>query len=158
MGSVHRRYRRNSPQAVARVLADLLTGDAKLDPREIDFMDRLGVFGIVGVPRALFMQVAADLLGELRERDPLWVESRVARTARLDAALDAIDDREQQHLLATVLLYLAEADGRLDEEEIALVRHVFERWQVSATTLARELKVPWRLMRKFFDTTRLAEI
>lgn len=158
MGSVHRRYRKNSPEAVARVLADLLTGDARLDPLEVDFMDRLGVFAIVGVPRELFMRVAADLLGEMREGERFWVESRVARMDRLDAALDAIDDHDRKHLVAAVLLYLAEADHRIDEEEIALVRHVFERWQISASTLARDMKVPRHRMRQFFDTARLAEI
>lgn len=155
MGSAVRRYRRNSPDAVAGVLAALLAGDGRIDPRELDFMDRVGVFGIVGVPRDVFQRVVAEThASTARVRDGA-IEHRVSRSERLDAALDAVQDRDRQLVVAAVLLYLAEADHVIDEEEIVLVRQVFERWDVSAEELKRRLNVPYRRSRPFFDAHRL---
>jgi hypothetical protein len=156
MESMYRRYRKNSPEALARVVATLLLGDGRIDPRELDFMDRVGVFSIIGVERDLFMGVAADLAGEQRAEGRPSLDRRHVRQARLDAALDAVDDRDQRHLVCAVLVYLAEADHSIDEEEKIMVRHVFGRWNVSADTLEREFKVPRHRTQSFLDAKRVA--
>ena len=155
MGSAYKRYRKDSPEAIASVLAALLVGDGRLDPAELAFMDEMGLFGIVGVPRETFLRVAGEMYASLgRGRDGA-IEHRVARSARLDAALDAVASRERQLLVAAALLYLAGADRVVDEEEIVLVRQVFERWNVTAGELERELNVPRQRTRPFFDAARV---
>lgn len=156
MGSAYKRYRKDSPEAIASVLAALLVGDGRLDPAELAFMDRTGLFDLVGVPRETFLRVVGEMFASLGRVRAGAVEHRVARSARLDAALDAIVSRERQLLVAAVLLYLAEADRTIDEEEIVLVRQVFERWNVTAAELERELNVPRQRTRPFFDAARVA--
>ena len=46
--------------------------------------------------------------------------------------------------------------SHIDEEEIVLVRQVFERWNVTAGELERELNVPRQRTRPFFDAARVA--
>jgi len=156
MGSIYRRYRRNSPEAVARVVASLLIGDDRISPRELDFMDRAGMFSIIGVERHLFMRIASELIGEIRRDRETALDPRRVRDERFDAALDAIEDRDQQNLVSAVLVYLAAADSNLDEEGKALVRHVFQRWNVSAETLEREFNVPRRRTRPYVAANRAA--
>ncbi len=115
----NRPYRKNSPEAAARVVAALLVGEQRIDG------------------------------GSSAER-------RRARHARFDAALDAVDDRNRQHLVCAVLIYLADADHSIDEEEKAMVRRVFGRWNVSAETLERELNVPLHRTRSLLEAERVA--
>jgi len=147
MASAYKRYRRNSPEAVAGVLAALVVADGRLDPREVAAMDELGVFAIVGISRELFLRVVGDLFAGTGVAAPV----RASRSVRLDAALDAVSDRDRQLLIAAVLLYLAEADRIVGEEEVALVRHVFQRWDVTAQALESELKVPAQRTRAFLQ-------
>lgn len=156
MASTYRRYRRNSPEALARVVAMLLLGDGRIDPGELDFMDRVGVFGILGVPRDLFMRVASELVGELRADAESAVDRHRVRQARIDAALDVVEDRDQQYLVCAVLVYLAESDHSLAGEETAMLRQAFRRWDVSAEALEKELNVPRSRTRHYFDAVRPA--
>lgn len=119
-------------------------------------MDRTGLFDVVGVPRETFLRVAGEMFASLGGTRGDVIEHRVARSARLDAALDAIVSRERQLLVAAVLVYLAEADRTIDEEEVVLVRQVCERWRITAGELERELNVPRRRTRPFFDAAGVA--
>lgn len=46
-------YRRNSPEAAARVIAALIAHDGRLDWRELEFLDGVGTLQILGIGRAL---------------------------------------------------------------------------------------------------------
>jgi len=146
--------RSNSPEAAARVLAALLTEDGLLSAQEMDFMDRVGVYGIVGVTRETFMRAVAGQVAGRNLGNPGRLDSAPTRAARLDAALDAIDNRDQRLVICAVLLYLAEADRGICEEERALIRHVFTRWSVSAAELERELNVPRHRTNALYDGAR----
>lgn len=155
MSTRTRRYRRNSPEAVARVLAAVLTDDGRLAPEEIDLMDRLGVYGIVGVPRDLFLRAVAAHTASRIGPNLALKGGQPDRRPRLEAALDAIDDRGQRLLVCAVLLYLAEADRTIAEEERVLIRHVLARWNVGAEELERELNVPRRRVQPFLEPSAL---
>ncbi len=149
MSSRSKRFRRNSPEAVARVLAAVLTDDGRLASEEIDLMDRLGVYGIVGVPRELFLSAVAQHTAARAATDRAPGDTRANRWTRLDAALEAIEDRSQRLVICAVLVYLAEADRTIADEERALIRHVLARWNVGAEELERELNVPLRRVQPF---------
>lgn len=148
------RLRSNSPEAVARVLAALLTEDGLLSAEEIDFMDRLGVYGIVGLTRDEFMRAVAGQPAGRHTGDTRWLEANLSRASRLDVALDAISNRDQQLVIAAVLLYIADADRDIREEERALIRRVLARWNIGAAELERELNVPRQRLRAFLEDTR----
>lgn len=155
MSSRSKRFRRNSPEAVARVLAAVLTDDGLLASEEIDLMDRLGVYGIVGVPRDLFLNAVAKHTAARAAPGHAGESTGANRCSRLDAALEAIEDRGQRLVICAVLVYLAEADRTIADEERTLVRHVLERWNVGAEELERELNVPRRRLQPFLEPSTL---
>ncbi len=138
MSRIRRTYRRNSPEAAARVIAALMVHDGRLDWREIEFLDGVGTLQILGIERGRFMAV---LERYLRERLDGVAAGRSASEARFDAELDAIDDRTTQLIVAAMLLYLAEIDG-LQAGERELVRRAWELWDVTPQMLEREMKIP----------------
>jgi len=154
MNGSRARLRRNSPEAVARVLAALLTEDGLLSAEEIDFMDRLGVYGIVGVTREEFMRAVAGQVAGHHPSEKRGQEASVTRASRLDAALDAISNRDQQLVVAAVLIYIADADRDIREEERALIRRMLTRWDIGAAELERELNVPSQRLRAFLEDAR----
>ena len=60
-------YAKNSPEAVSRILAMMMITDANLDEREIEILDELRIFDIVGISRAGFSQVVQDYCAELMQ-------------------------------------------------------------------------------------------
>ena len=138
MSRTRRTYRRNSPEAAARVIAALIAHDGRLDWRELEFLDDVGTLQILGIERGRFMEVLSRYLGE---RLGGMAAGLSASAGQFDAELDAIDDRTTQLVVAAVLLYLAEIDG-VQAGERELVRHVWQRWNVTPQMLEREMKIP----------------
>ena len=152
MSRIRRTYRRNSPEAAARVIAALMVHDGRLDWRELEFLDGVGTLQILGIERGRFMAV---LERYLRERLDGMAAGRGASEARFDAELDAIDDRTTQLIVAAMLLYLAEIDG-LQAGERELVRRAWERWKVTPQMLAREMKIPLARSRAVYEPAAVA--
>lgn len=131
-------FRRNSPEAAARVIATLIAHDGRLDWRELEFLDGAGTLQILGIERGRFMAILSRYIGE---RLGGMAAGRRASAERFDAELDAIDERTTQLIVAAALLYLAEIDG-VQAGERALVRRAWERWKVTPQILAGEMKIP----------------
>ncbi len=55
-----RSYPRNSPEAVARVLAMAMITDGEVDDAEIALFDRLDLFRMIGLSRQGFSQVLSE--------------------------------------------------------------------------------------------------
>lgn len=152
MSRTRRTYRRNSPEAAARVIAALIAHDGRLDWRELEFLDAAGALQILGIERGRFMAVLSRCLGE---RLGGMTAGRGASAERFDAQLDAIDDRATRLIVAAALLYLTEIDG-IQAEERALVRRAWERWNVTPQMLEREMKIPLALARAVYEPVAVA--
>lgn len=147
MSRTRRTYRRNSPEAAARVIAALIVHDGRLDWRELEFLDDVGTLQILGIERGHFMEVLSRYLGE---RLGGMAAGRSASAGRFGAELDAIDDRTTQLVVAAVLLYLAEIDG-VQAGERELVRRAWQRWNVTPQMLEREMKIPLARSRVVYE-------
>lgn len=147
MSRTRRTYRRNSPEAAARVIAALIAHDGRLDWRELEFLDGAGTLHILGIERGRFMVVLSRYLGE---RLGGMAAGRSASTGRFDAELDAIDDRTTQLIVAAALLYLTEIDG-VQAGERALVRRAWDRWNVTPQMLEREMRIPLARSRAVYE-------
>ena len=147
MSGTRRTYRRNSPEAAARVIAALIAHDGRVDWRELDFLDGVGTLQILGIERERFMVVLSRYLGELHGG---MAAGRSASAGRFDAELDAIDDRTTQLIVAAALLYIAEIDG-VQAGERELVRHAWQRWNVTPQMLEREMKIPLARSRVVYE-------
>ncbi len=147
MSRTRRTYRRNSPEAAARVIAALIAHDGRIDWRELEFLDGVGTLQILGIERERFMVVLSRYLGE---RLGGMAAGRSASAGRFDAELDAIDDRTTQLIVAAALLYIAEIDG-IQAGERELVRRAWKRWNVTPQMLECEMKIPLARSRAVYE-------
>ncbi|MEI7968616.1 MAG: TerB family tellurite resistance protein [Betaproteobacteria bacterium] len=129
-------YPRNSPEAMARVIAMAMITDAKLDDRELEIMDHLYLYEVLGLSRTEFSEVVRQYCDDL-VGSPGAVPGRVdlMDRDRIDAVIDAIDDPQKRLQTAQMIANVAKADGHLHDAELALFRHVLERWDLSLDQL-----------------------
>ena len=125
-----KRYPRNSPQAVARVLAMMMVSDGKLHPREIEVLDELRIFDIVGISQLGFMSVVHDYCSDL------------LASGNASGRIKLVDDRRTRVLACGMLLNIVNADDNISDAELAVLRYVLERWSLPLDALERELLAP----------------
>ncbi len=134
-----RPYPTDSPRALARVVAMAIVTDARLDHRELDVLDELDAYAILGLSRAEFLDVVhqycQDLLAEGKGAERI----RLLDPARIDRALAEVTDRRSRIVVCGLLLNVCEADGRFHDGELAFVGRVLERWDLTLESLRREL-------------------
>jgi uncharacterized tellurite resistance protein B-like protein len=132
-------YEKNSPEAIARILTMMMISDAKLDDNEIDVLDRLRVFDIIGISRAGFSQVVQDYCSELMNQGGPDDRIRLVDKARIDEVIGLVDDPSRRVETCSMILNIANADGALHDAELALLKYILERWGMSLESLEQEL-------------------
>lgn len=133
---------KNSPEAVARVLAMTIVTDARLDDRELEVMDRLKLYDLIGMSRVQFSAVVADYCEELLQAGSPDSRINLLEPARIDRIVDAVDEPAKRRLTAQMVINILKADGRLDDPGLALFRHILDRWGLSLETLANAPDAP----------------
>jgi uncharacterized tellurite resistance protein B-like protein len=126
---------KNSPEALARVLAMTMITDARLDDQELDVMDRLRLYDLIGMSRLQFSRVVEAYCEEILQGGSPDGRVNLLDRARVDPIVDAVDDPEKRLLAARMVINILKADGRLEETELALFRHILERWGLSLEAL-----------------------
>ncbi|MCU0870697.1 MAG: TerB family tellurite resistance protein [Burkholderiales bacterium] len=124
-----RSYAPDSPEAIARVLAMTMIADAKLDDRELELMDRLSLYDVLGLGRTAFSEVVQDFCDDLLAAGgrPGGKVDLMDRD-RIDAVLAEVVDPAKRRLAAQMVVNVAKADGTLHDNELALFRQVLARW------------------------------
>jgi hypothetical protein len=139
-GSTMRAYTPDSPQALARIVAMAIVTDARLDHRELQVLDDLGAYAMLGLTRDEFLETVhaycRDLLAERRGEDRI----RLLDAARIDRALAEVTDPRLRVMVCGLLLNVCDADGRFHETELAFLSHVLERWGYSLDSLKHQLE------------------
>jgi hypothetical protein len=127
-----RRYSRNSPEAVARVLAMAMITDAAVDDAELELFERLELFRIIGISRAGFAQVVSDYCADLgaTQGAPLGAAGEV-----VDAVIADVDDSHKRLMTCAMMLSVCYADGRFAPGELEVMRHVLRRWNLTIESL-----------------------
>ena len=132
-------YERNSPEAVSRILAMMMITDARLDDREVEVLDQLRVFDIIGISRAGFSRVVQDYCDELAGAGTAEGKIRLVDKQRIDRIIDLVDDHATRVNTCGMILNIANADGKLHDSELAVFGYVLERWGMTLESLEREL-------------------
>lgn len=127
-----RRYPRNSPEALARVLAMAITTDAAVDDLEIELCERMQLFRMIGVTRAGFAQVVQDYCRDLEAEAGGRLN---AGREVVEQVIADVDDPGKRLMVCAMMLSLCHADGRFDASELALMRHVLRRWNLTVEAL-----------------------
>jgi uncharacterized tellurite resistance protein B-like protein len=132
-------YAKNSPEAVARILAMMMITDARLEDREIDIMDELRGFDLVGISRARFSEVLHDYCSELLALGGKDGRVHLIDKQRLNEIVDLVDEPRKRLLAAGLMLNIANADGKLDDTELVVFKYVLDRWGMTLESLEAEL-------------------
>jgi uncharacterized tellurite resistance protein B-like protein len=132
-------YSKNSPEAISRILAMMMITDAKLDDREIEILDKLRAFEIIGISRGEFSRVVQDYCAELMTSGNKDGRIRLVDKVRIDEIIGLVDDRQKRVRTAGLILNIANADGKLHDTELAVFGYILERWGMTLESLDTEL-------------------
>lgn len=129
-----RTYPKNSPQALARLVAMTVVADGELDNREIERLRELDVFVTLGIDSEGFYQVLLDLCSDLTEGGE-GVPVSLLGAERLDRLARDVDSPELRKVVLSAMLVIAKADGEVSGGEQALLRYLLNRWGIDVDSL-----------------------
>ncbi|MCW5625110.1 MAG: hypothetical protein KIT73_10370 [Burkholderiales bacterium] len=132
-----KQYLADSPEAVARVLAMTMITDARLDDRELEAMDRLDLYRLLGLDKAAFSVVVRDYCDDLVAAGSADGRVDLLDRERIDAVADAVVDPRKRIGTAQMVLAIMKADGLLHDAELTLFRYVLTRWGLSLEDIRR---------------------
>lgn len=130
-----RTYDTDSPEALSRVIAMTMITDAKLDDRELEIMDTLFLYEVLDVTREEFSAIVREYCDELVAAGRPDGRIDIMDRARIDGIVDAVQDPKKRLQTAQMIANVIRADGHLHDAELALFRHILERWHLSLDEL-----------------------
>lgn len=128
-------YVRNSPQALARLVAMTVIADGRLHDLELAWLKQRGIYDALGIDEAGFAQVLLELCRDVvveAEQQRLYL----FEPARLRRLAGDVDDPRLQRIVLSAMLVVGKADGRLSTGEQILLRFLFEYWKVDVDGLS----------------------
>jgi len=138
-----RPYRKNSPQAMARIIAMFMITDGEMDHRELDALEKTMAYDLLGISRKQFTQVLVDYCDDISdEAEQDGIIHLIDRT-RIDTLMEEITDRSKRILACALAMDVAKADGDISEPEITLLRHIMKHWGITLEDIeAKIVRVP----------------
>ncbi len=133
-----RPYPSNSPQAIARLLAMFMITDGNMDPRELDLLENVNVYDLIGLPRKQFAQVLADYCDDISDEAEQDGTIHLLDTDRIEFMLSEVTDRNKRILTCVLAMDISKSDGTISDPEIVLLRHMMKEWNISLEDLERQ--------------------
>ncbi|MFO1318005.1 MAG: hypothetical protein U1F52_00120 [Burkholderiales bacterium] len=130
-----RTYTTDSPEALARVIAMTMITDAKLDDRELEIMETLYLYDVLGITRESFSAIVQAYCDDLMADGTPNGRIDIMDRARINCIVDAVQDPKKRLQTAQMIANVIRADGHLHDTELALFRHVLERWHLTLDQL-----------------------
>lgn len=138
-----RPYRHNSPQAMARIIAMFMITDGEMDPRELDALEKIMAYDLLGLSRKQFTQVLTDYCDDISDEAEQDGTIHLIDRNRIDALMEEVTDRSKRILTCALAMDVAKADGDISEPEIALLRHIMKHWNISLDDIeAKIARIP----------------
>lgn len=134
-----KKYPYNSPQAMARILIMQMIGDGNFDPSEIDELEHLNVYELLGISRKDFITVLQDYCNDLTDEADAEGKIKLIDKQRIDDLLETVDEPKKRMLVAAVALDIAKADGDFSEAEMAIFSRLLQRWHLTLEDLQAAL-------------------
>lgn len=125
-----KKYPYNSPQAMARILIMQMIGDGNFDPAEIDELEHLNVYDIIGISRKDFIHVLQDYCNDLSDEADTEGHIHLIDKQRLDDLLDTVDDPQKRLIVAALALDIAKSNHDFSEVEMAVFARLLHRWHL----------------------------
>ena len=126
-----KRYKQNSPETMARILAMLMVADGSMDDRELELLDKLNIYGILEIDRKKFIEVLHAYCNDLSDSADADGTVHLVDRARIDELLDCVDEPKKRLLLCAMALDMSKADAEFSELEMAIFTHMLDRWHLT---------------------------
>ncbi len=130
-----KKYPYNSPQAMARILIMQMIGDGNFDPSEIDELEHLNVYDVLGISRKDFILVLQSYCNDLSDEADEEGRIRLIDRQRVDDLLETVDDPKKCAIVAAVALDVAKSDHDFTDVEMAVFAHMLRRWNLTLEDL-----------------------
>lgn len=134
-------YTPNSAEAISRLIAMLLVTDG-MDEGEIESLEKLHVYEILGIDRKQFIQILMDYCNDISDEAEGDGTIHLIDKERVDAVLEDITDRKQRILCCALALDICKADHAISTPEMALLRYMLEHWGISIEDIENEFIKP----------------
>ncbi|GAA5165175.1 hypothetical protein [Viridibacterium curvum] len=136
-----RQYRRNSPQAAARILALAVLADGELDAAEMSLIDALQDTSRFGLSEQAFEQVLRDFCSDvLTEARVDAAERCMVSPAIMKALFAEIDDEVLRNEIVRLALRIIRADLRFHRGESIFLQAMLRAWQAPASPAPETIK------------------
>lgn len=133
-----RPYPNNSPQAIARLLAMFMITDGNMDPRELDLLENVNVYDLIGLPRKQFAQVLVDYCDDISDEAEQDGTIHLLDMDRIEFMLSEVTDHNKRILTCVLAMDISKSDGTISDPEIVLLRHMMKEWNISLEDLERQ--------------------
>lgn len=131
-------YRPNSPEAMARLLSMFILSDGDAQDSELVRLDQLNLLDAIGISSKRFLEVFKEYCDDISDEADENGTIHLIDTARVDALLEDITERSKRILVCALALDLCKADAGIGEVEMALLRHMMQRWNLSLDAIEAE--------------------
>lgn len=127
-------------EALARAVVLALAADDAIDERELDLLVRLDAYARLGLPEAVFLRLADEMLDRLggRFRDKAWLS--LADTELLDEVLDRVRSPADRLLVCRLVAGVITADGAVSPAERLIYEHMLMRWRLTRSDVAGAIR------------------
>jgi hypothetical protein len=134
-----RSYKRNSPQAAARIVALALLADSHLCQSELDTLDRLGVHQQLGLPRDEMQAIIHAFCEDLLSAASLgWMDACRLDPRTLRELMAEVDDPELCRKVLRLCIAVVDTDNHRAEGESIVIGAATEHWGLHRTKLQVE--------------------
>lgn len=126
-----RPYRRNSPQAAARIVVLALLADGNVTKAELDVLTQRGAYGQLGLSPMALQQVLRDFCEDLLCSAQLrWSEACRIDPRTLAALMAEVDDPTLREKVLRLCLQVIDADDHVTEGESIVLNAAAEHWHL----------------------------
>ncbi len=135
-----RTYPANSPEAIARILAMVMITDGNMDARELDALEKLHTYDLIGIERRRFAQILSEYCDDISdEADEDDGSIKLIDKARVDTLLDGITDQGKRILTCAITVDLCKSDGEISDPEMTLLRYMMQKWNITLEDIEANL-------------------
>lgn len=135
-------YTPDSPEAISRLLAMFMITDGSMDPREMESLENLHVYEILGLSRKQFIQILVDYCNDLTDEAEQDGTIHLIDRNRIDALLEDITDRKSRILSCALALDMCKAHDSISESEMTLLRYMMDHWEITLEDIELEFVKP----------------
>lgn len=139
-----RSYAVDSPRAKARLIILALLADGRLDKRELEALERRGVFATLGIAREDFAEVMYDFCADVAVRLTAGTDGYRLTPAMLSGLLSEVSDRQAREQLLQLIFAVISSDGRLSDAEEDLFWSAVETWRPPRHTTTPRAAAEWQ--------------